>query len=79
MTIETGVLIVTLEEGARIHGIELRVKQIDGVVDAEYNHITRKLTVRYGAAGSDRDRVRLELDKVLGRKKAKGKRPARPS
>ena len=79
MTIETGVLIVTLEEGARIHGIELRVKQIDGVVDVEYNHITRKLTVRYSAAGSDRDRVRLELDKVLGRKKAKGKRPARPS
>lgn len=42
-----GLLIVTLEDDEDVEEKKRRVTEIHGVVDVVFNHVTRKLLVRY--------------------------------
>ncbi len=64
-----GILIVTLQADGNVEGTRRRVSKIEGVVGVEFNHLTRKLLIRYVGDHARLEEVQSELTKVL-----KGKR-----
>lgn len=61
----TGVLIVTLGDEENAEETKKRVSRIGGVVGIEFNHVTRKLLIRYTNADSGLRQVELEIKKAL--------------
>lgn len=60
-----GILIVTLRNDEDVEDIKERVSEIRGVVGVEYNHLTRKVLVRYAGEGGRLRKVELEIKKAL--------------
>lgn len=70
-----GFLIVTLRNKEDIEDTVRRVSKISGVVGVEFNHLTRKLLVRYTGSGANLRNVESEVKKVL---KGQGKDERKP-
>ena len=60
-----GVIIVSLDAGTDFEETKRRVSEIGGVLGVDYNHLTRKLLVRYREDGEGARNVESKVRKVL--------------
>jgi hypothetical protein len=60
-----GLLIFGLEVDRDIEETKRRVLEIDGVLEVDYNHVTRKLVVRYRGDSASMRNVESRIKKVL--------------